>query len=179
MGAKYVEYYSDSKSAVSRQRELIICRKFWQEYLPRLKYHNPAIPMIVNRHGQNDASPLMTIYLRKAGTSASTESHAQAASSRTGASKAQPPGDDERTVQIDMKDKHSTNILDHFIAETGAVPLQPTKEEVSEMQSLEEMRKKAAVDRDRVGQLRAEKKREEDMLKRARAAGGAAETGEA
>lgn len=154
-------------------------RKFWQEYLPRLKYHNPSIPMIVNRHGQNETSPLMTIYMRKAGTSASTEPHAQAASSRTGASKAQPPSDDERTVQIDMKDKHSTNILDHFIAETGAVPLQPTKEEVTEMQSLEEMRKKAAVDRERVGQLRAEKKREEDMLKRARAAGGAAETGEA
>lgn len=41
------------------------------------------------------------------------------------------------------------------------------------------MRKQAALDRERVGQLRAEKKREEDMLKRARAAGGAPETEEA
>lgn len=155
------------------------CRKFWKEYLPRLKYHNPAIPMIVNRHGQGNSTPMMTIYLRKAGAVASTEAPAQASSSRTGASKAQPPSDDERTVQIDMTDKNSAHLLDYFIAETGAVPLQPTKEEVAEMQGLEEMRKQAAVDRERVGQLLAEKKREEEMLKRARAAGGAAETEQA
>ncbi|POR34149.1 Uncharacterized protein TPAR_05673 [Tolypocladium paradoxum] len=161
-------------------------RKFWREYLPRLKYHNPSIPMIVNRHDQCQAPPTMTVYLRtttqstsasndSSSAAAAAESHAQPSSSRTNLSKAQPPGPDERVVNIDMKDKHSSDILELFMAETRAKALQPTKEEITEMQGLEAMKKQAVVDRERVRQLRAEKKKEEDMLKRARAAGGMGE----
>ncbi|KAL6910372.1 mitochondrial ribosomal protein L51 [Trichoderma evansii] len=156
-------------------------RKFWKEYLPRLKYHNPSIPMIVNRHDQNQLPPTMSIYLRKSDSSAaaSSEPLAQPSSSRTNLSKAQPPTADERVVHIDMTNKHSSHILEFFMAETRAVPLQPTNEEIAEMQSLETLRKNADVDRERVRQLRLEKKKEEDMLKRARAAGGMAEQEEA
>ncbi|PKK42147.1 hypothetical protein CI102_13286 [Trichoderma harzianum] len=155
-------------------------RKFWREYLPRLKYHNPSIPMIVNRHDQNQLPPTMTIYLRKAeaapaSSSSSSEPIAQPSSSRTNLSKAQPPTADERVVHIDMANKHSSHILEFFMAETRAVPLQPTNEEIAEMQALETLRKNAEVDRERVRLLRLEKKKEEDMLKRARAAGGMAE----
>ncbi|KAK1251087.1 hypothetical protein MKX07_005642 [Trichoderma sp. CBMAI-0711] len=165
-------------------------RKFWKEYLPRLKYHNPAIPMIVNRHDQNQNPPTMTIYLRKPDSSSADSSSsssssssaiaaAQPASSRTGLSKAQPPTPDERVVHIDMTNKHSSHILEFFMAETRAVPLQPTNEEIAEMQALETLRRNAEVDRERMRLLREEKKREEDMLKRARAAGGMAESEEA
>ena len=58
------------------------------------------------------------------------------------------------------------------MAETGAVPLRPTPEEIAEMQQLENMQKQGTADRERVGRIRAEKKREEEMLKRAKAAGG-------
>lgn len=153
-------------------------RKFWREYLPRLKYHNPSIPMIVNRHDQTKTSPLMTIYLRNAG-SATTESYSQTPSSRTNLSKAQAPSADERTVQIDMKDKQSSQILEFFMAETKAVPLQPTPEEIAEIQELDKMRKQSNADRERVGRVRAEKKREEEMLKRAKAAGGMGEEDQA
>ncbi|KAM0465129.1 hypothetical protein ACHAPV_002124 [Trichoderma viride] len=156
-------------------------RKFWKEYLPRLKYHNPSIPMIINRHDQNQLPPTMSIYLRKSDASpaASSEPLAQPSSSRTNLSKAQPPTADERVVHIDMANKHSSHILEFFMAETRAVPLQPTTEEIVEMQALETLRKNADVDRERVRQLRLEKKKEEDMLKRARAAGGMAEQEEA
>ncbi|PON25953.1 hypothetical protein TGAM01_v205390 [Trichoderma gamsii] len=156
-------------------------RKFWKEYLPRLKFHNPSIPMIVNRHDQNQLPPIMSIYLRKSDASppASSEPLAQPSSSRTNLSKAQPPTADERVVHIDMANKHSSHILEFFMAETRAVPLQPTNEEIVEMQALETLRKNADVDRERVRQLRLEKKKEEDMLKRARAAGGIAEQEEA
>lgn len=161
----------------------VLCRKFWREYLPRLKYHNPAVPMIVNRHDQNETAATMSIYLRNASTSApaaaTSEPLSQPASSRTNLSRAQPPTADERVVHIDMKNKHSTHILEFFMAETRAVPLQPTKEEITEMQALEAQRKQADQDRERVRQLRAEKKKEEDMLKRARAAGGLADQDEA
>lgn len=151
--------------------------------------------MIVNRHDQNQNPPTMTIYLRNKPSSSTAEpssstssssssaeqaiAAAQPASSRTGLSKAQPPTPDERVVHIDMTNKHSSHILEFFMAETRAVPLQPTNEEIAEMQALETLRRNAEVDRERMRLLREEKKREEDMLKRARAAGGMADAEEA
>ncbi|KAM5351990.1 hypothetical protein ACJ41O_004713 [Fusarium nematophilum] len=151
-------------------------RKFWRENLPRLKYHNPTVPMIVNRHAQNDSKPTLSIYLRKPDASTpAPATRAQPASSRDNLSKAAPPDVDETVVTIDMTEKHSSHILEYVLAETRAVVIQPTKEEIRALQELEAMRKQAEVDRDRMKRLREEKKREEDMLKRARAAGGVAE----
>ncbi|KAG6109093.1 hypothetical protein E4U14_003382 [Claviceps sp. LM454 group G7] len=153
-------------------------RKFWREKLPRLKYHNPSIPMIVNRHDQNTTSPLLTIYLRTKPATAddsTTASAPQPASSRTNLSKAQPPAPNEEIVTIDMKNKQSSQILEQFLQETRAVPLQPTKEDIEEMQYLEEIRLQGDADREVMRQKREELKREEDMLKRARSAGGMTE----
>lgn len=130
--------------------------------------------MIVNRHRQNETPPKMTIYLRKDAASAteSSEPASQPPSSNNGLSKAQPPTASERIIEIDMQNKHSTQILEYFIAETRAVPLKPTEEDIAEIQSLEELRKQSEYDRRFLENVRAEKKREQDMLKRARAAGG-------
>lgn len=38
-------------------------RKFWRENLPRLKYHNPAVPMIVNRTRDQDGPATLSIYM--------------------------------------------------------------------------------------------------------------------
>lgn len=43
-------------------------RKFWREHLPRLKYHNPAIPMIVNRTFNQDDAAVLTVYMRDDGS---------------------------------------------------------------------------------------------------------------
>lgn len=150
-------------------------RKFWKDVLPRLKYHNPQIPMIVNRHNENGRNPVMTIYVRQPGDAPAAPAMVQPPSSWSDLSKAQPPAANERTITIDMKDRHSSEILEFLIAETRAVPLKPTPEEVEEMQSLEKLREKSKQDQARVLSDRMEKKREEDMLKRARAAGGLAE----
>ncbi|KAG6018883.1 hypothetical protein E4U40_007648 [Claviceps sp. LM458 group G5] len=159
-------------------------RKFWREKLPRLKYYNPSIPMIVNRHDQNATSPLLTVYLRtKSATDNSTTADdsttasapppptTQPASSRTNLSKAQPPAPDEEIVTIDMKNKQSSQILEQFLQETRAVALQPTKEDIEEMQYLEELRLQGNADREMMRQKREALKREEDMLRRARSVG--------
>lgn len=153
----------------------VLLRKFWKEILPRLKYHNPQIPMIINRHNENARSPVMTIYVRKESGDAANKLSVQPPSSWSDLSKAQPPTANERSITIDMKNRHSSQILEYLIAETRAVPLVPTAEEVEEMQSLEKLDEDSKKDKERVLEDRMEKKREEDMLKRARAAGGLAE----
>lgn len=150
-------------------------RKFWREQLPRLKYHNPSVPMIVNRHDQNAKSPIMSIYLRKSADAVADGPVVQPGSSLVNMSPAQPPAAHERVVHIDMKNKHSSHILDFLIAETRAVVLEPTKEDIEEMQYLDDLRRQGAVDRERLRLIIAERKKEEEMLKRARAAGGLAD----
>jgi large subunit ribosomal protein MRP49 len=148
-------------------------RKFWKEQLPRLKYHNPSVPMIVNRHKKNEKDPIMTVYLRKSADGAVLDSaFSQPGSSIVNMSPAQPPTSDERVVHIDMKNKHSSHILDFLLAETKATALQPTKEDIAEMQYLDDLRRQGAIDRERLRLIIAERKKEEEMLKRARAAGG-------
>jgi len=151
-------------------------KKFWRENLPRLKYHNPSVPMIVNRHSRNNKKPTLSIYLRKPDASTpAPATRSQPSSSRNNMSKATPPDADEKIITVDMTEKHSSHILEYVLAETRAFPIKPTKEEIRELQELDAMARQAEVDRARMRSLREEKKREEDMLKRARAAGGVAE----
>lgn len=175
MGPRYTSsFYSILHSLFFLSLTLVFDRKFLREQLPRLKYHNPSIPMIVNRHNVNSRSPIMTIYFRKpdASSSETFTSASQPTSSVRDLSPAQPPTDFERTVTIEMKDKHSSHILDYFIAETRATPVQPTAEDIAEMKYLDATKKQGVLDRERMKRDRMELKKEQDMLKRAREAAG-------
>ncbi|KJZ80402.1 hypothetical protein HIM_00252 [Hirsutella minnesotensis 3608] len=158
-------------------------RKFWRDYLPALKYHNPSVPMIVNRHDKQKTPPVMTIYLRTKTTqgdsaAASSEPQQQLPSSRTNLSKAPPVAPGERCVHLEMRKKRSNAIWDQFVASTRAKVVQPNEHDVEELRAVDAHRKQAAVDRERNRQIRAELKKEQEMLKRAREAGGMGATEE-
>ncbi|KAI1084451.1 CI-B8 domain-containing protein [Whalleya microplaca] len=147
-------------------------RKFWKECLSRLKYWNPAIPMLVNRTSDQSAPARMSIYFRQAASAAEAEaaSHKQMAplaqqphSSTENEHPAPPPEEGERVVTIDMKHVHSNAILDEFMSKTGATLVQPTPDEAVEMQQVEERRERGAFDRaivkKYIDDTRAEKRR--------------------
>lgn len=131
--------------------------------------------MIVNRHPQETVSPLLSIYLRNSTPATTLGPLVQPASSRDGISKAAQPSPHERVVTIDMKDKHSSQILEQLLAETRAVAVEPTAEDTAELQALERGKKRSEKDRARMQTMKDAKQREEEMLKRARAAGGIVE----
>lgn len=72
-------------------------------------------------------------------------------------------------MTIDMQNKHSTHILEFLLAEAKATALEPTREEIQEMQSLEELERQATADRSRLDAIRIEKEKKQAMLERARA----------
>ncbi|KAI1780506.1 CI-B8 domain-containing protein [Hypoxylon cercidicola] len=133
-------------------------RKFWKNCLPRLKFWNPAIPMLVNRTSDQSAPAKMSIYFRQASL-ASDKPTALASKLRMLPLAQQPhsstenehpapePEEGERVVTIDMKHVHSDEILTQFIAKTGAAPVHPTPDELMEMRQLEELAERADVDR--------------------------------
>ncbi|KAM7200531.1 Mitochondrial ribosomal protein L51 / S25 / CI-B8 domain containing protein [Naviculisporaceae sp. PSN 640] len=144
-------------------------RKFWRENLPRLKYWNPAIPMIVNRGPNQEAAAKMTVYFRDTSIPVSTDVVDTPIYSAThGHNKAPAPKPWEKTVEIEMKDVHSDKILAEFLTKTGAVPVKPTPQEELDMQEIEARNQKSAQDKE-IGRKRREAQlREEAMLAQAR-----------
>ncbi|KAK3315266.1 hypothetical protein B0H66DRAFT_564897 [Apodospora peruviana] len=144
-------------------------RKFWKDVLPRLKYWNPAIPMIVNRTPETDTKPIMTLYFRDNTVPAPAKLDETPILSAThGHSKAPAPKPWEKTVTIDMKDVHSEKILRDFMETTGAVQVMPTEQERQDMVEVEERRRKSEIDAEIGRKRREEEKREKRMLAQAR-----------
>ncbi|CAJ2511007.1 Uu.00g066320.m01.CDS01 [Anthostomella pinea] len=166
-------------------------RKFWKTCLPRLKFWNPAIPMLVNRSDQQAGPATMSIYFRQtsldptspssSSTSSSTSPSSVAAAARNMLPLAQqpksstenehpapPPEAGERVVTIDMKNVHSDAIFSEFMAKTGATPVHPSPDEEVEMRQVEEREERATVDRAIVKKYIDDKRREERMLALAR-----------
>ncbi|KAI0426515.1 CI-B8 domain-containing protein [Xylaria sp. FL1042] len=150
-------------------------RKFWKTCLPRLKYWNPAIPMLVNRSNNQAGPATMSIYFRQTSASSNPASTAAAVrnmlplaqqpqSSIKNEHPAPPPEEGERVVTIDMKNVVSDVILSEFLAKTGATVVHPTPDEQVEMRQVEEREERGAVDRAIVKRWIDNKRREERMI---------------
>lgn len=125
-------------------------RKFWKECMPRLKFWNPAIPMIVNRSKSTEGPAIMSIYFRKPGVEPIKNTiplAAQPHSSTENETPAWPPNDDERVETIEMKNVHSDNILEQFLAKTQATLVQPTPDEQVEIRQVKDLKERGEVDR--------------------------------
>lgn len=138
--------------------------------MPRLKYWNPATPMIVNRTSDQAGPATMTIYFRQSAASSSSPvtPEMQPSSSATGQSKAVEPSGDERVVTIDMKGQHSDAILREFVTKTGAVPVSPTPVEEAEMRDIEERTERAVVDREVMRRYLVAERREKALMSQAK-----------
>jgi large subunit ribosomal protein MRP49 len=121
-------------------------RRFWHMYLPRLKYHNPAVSMTVNRTANQLGPATMTIYFAPDASRPAAD-----------------PAADERTEVIDMKHKMEGEILRELMEATRAQEVEATEEEMEEMRAYEEQASRSQEDRVRE-RLRVEARRKEAAL---------------
>lgn len=160
-------------------------RKFWQENLPRLKYHNPEVPMIVNRTQEQTGPATLSIYMSGEAPQqpaqiegptgaapkravATTDAWRNIASSTTGTARAPPPADGETVVTINMKHVQSVEILRQFLEKTGATEVEPSTEDQEEMARLLELQERAVHDKEVQKRYREKIKSEKRLLERAR-----------
>ncbi|KHE82650.1 hypothetical protein GE21DRAFT_1310143 [Neurospora crassa] len=141
-------------------------RKFWRENLPKLKYWNPAVPMVINRTTDQKGPAVMTIYFRD-DKDAKPSSTPFPTSSADGSSPAPKPAQGERIVTIDMKNRNSSVILKEFLDKTGAVAVQPTAKDEEEFREFEDLHRRSEIDRERIRKMNDAKKREKAMLAKA------------
>jgi large subunit ribosomal protein MRP49 len=147
-------------------------RKFWRNCLPRLKYHNPAVPMTVNRTTNQTGPALMTVHFTSPGAAAtikpeiSSTTNKQTSTGPVPESKAGPPT--ERTEVINMKHRQDSEILEQLLKLTKAKVVRPTAEEQREIQEMEEQNARSERDAAMMAEVNATKKREAEILEQAR-----------
>lgn len=120
--------------------------------------------MIVNRKPDPMGPATLTLYFREDKV---TETLSQSNSSTQGLSKAPEPAEGEKTVVVDVKGLHSTEILDVLMRKTNAAPVQPTPEEEAEMKDIEDLRRRGEVDRQRNRRELEESRKEKARLAQA------------
>ncbi|KAL8869799.1 MAG: hypothetical protein Q9174_003996, partial [Haloplaca sp. 1 TL-2023] len=148
-------------------------RKVWRNYLPRLKYHNPAVSMTVNRSRENSGPALLTVSYASPGDSSSDSSLTSpfASASRNTHTSDHTPF--ERTKTINMKHKHESEILSELMKATRATPVVATAEEKAEIEELKDQEKRSEADRARNAAYTEQKRQEKALLEQARGGIGA------
>jgi len=143
-------------------------RKFWRHYLPRLKYHNPAVPMTVNRTTDQDGPATLTVFFAPPSDSQSPTSSPAPTSSTSQSTSPSEHAPFERTESINMKYRHEPEILALLMEITKATPVEATPEEQADLQELEEQSSRSETDSRRSAEVNEKKKREADVLAQAR-----------
>ncbi|KAI4177341.1 MAG: hypothetical protein LQ343_000321 [Gyalolechia ehrenbergii] len=149
-------------------------RKVWRNHLPRLKYHNPAVSMTVNR-SQDQAGPaILTIFYTSPHDPATATIPPRPTASITQDTPASSHTPFERTKTINMKHRHESDILSELMGLTKATPVVATPKEAVELQKLVDEEKRAALDRARNAAYTDQKRQEKALLDQARGALGPA-----
>lgn len=153
-----------------------ICRKFWREMLPRIKYRNPSVPIQISRHTDADGPSVLHIYTASktqpapGTTNAPTNQQSNAAppSGTPNPRNTLVPDTSKPTYTIDIRDQMESEILEALVARTGAQAIEPTEQELAEMQEIAEAKERSEADRVQVREYVMKQRREEEMLKLAR-----------
>ncbi|KAI9865590.1 MAG: hypothetical protein M1824_002331 [Vezdaea acicularis] len=148
-------------------------RKFWRSCLPRLKYHNPAIPMTIDRIEDQASPSILSIHFASPSSPsdvvapvASTADPTLSTAATTKTSTDAPSTD--KVVEIDMKNKRDSEILDALMKATNAVQVEPSADERAEMEALAVKRARSEEDSRQMREVLERRKYKANMLAGAR-----------
>ncbi|OJJ82821.1 mitochondrial 54S ribosomal protein mL61 [Aspergillus glaucus CBS 516.65] len=139
-------------------------RHFWRQCLPRLKYHNPSIPITVKQTEEQDGPAALTIYFAENASNAATLNAAKDINDKY----APAAGESEKTAVVDLRDLDWKRIWDKVRVMTGAKEVQASAKEEEEVKKLEQMAVQSVKDQERNAKIRQTKRDQERMLQEAR-----------
>lgn len=121
-------------------------RRIWRYALPRLKYHNPTVSMLINRTTVQEGPATITVFFGRSQKSISTYLSPTLPNSLTPGSDLEESRWFERTEIIDMKHLHDSEILSQLMKVTKASQILATPEEEVELRQLKEEEEKSKQD---------------------------------
>ncbi|PYH91514.1 50S ribosomal protein Mrp49 [Aspergillus ellipticus CBS 707.79] len=138
-------------------------RHFWRNCLPRLKYHNPSIPITVRQTTDQEGPAALTVYFSEQPSNAASLLAAKITDKH-----APKPSSTEQSVILDVKNLEYKDIWKKVQNITGAQEVAATAEELNQLAKLEEMSQRAVKDRERNAAIRQAKADHARMLAEAK-----------
>ncbi|MCJ1325875.1 hypothetical protein MMC10_002538 [Thelotrema lepadinum] len=136
-------------------------RKFWRDFLPRLKYHNPAVSMTVERNLNQEGPATMTVFFTP-----ETEPLANSSDSVDNSLI------NEKLQTIDMRFRDQSEILAELLKITKGMEVQVTEEDKLQLQESQQLQSSTEQDRIRSRLDHEARMREKRLLEQARQAVG-------
>ncbi|RJE23572.1 50S ribosomal protein Mrp49, partial [Aspergillus sclerotialis] len=140
-------------------------RHFWRQMLPRLKYHNPAIPMTVRQIDNQDLPPVLTVYFSGGQVSKPASLNAAKDINDEYAPKAEAG---EKSAVLNLRDLPVAEIWKKVQLVTGAKDVEILEKDRKEKKWLDELDERSVKDQERVAAINKKKKDQERMLEEAR-----------
>lgn len=152
-------------------------RRFWRECLPRLKYYNPTVSMTVSRTENFEGPALMTVHFAETTAATSPEANSSTSTEPAPTTSIEPvPTTDTtpapvsiRTEVINMKHRHSSDIMNNLMNLTKATPVEPSQEDIELSQRLEAEFQKIAEEQVRARAANVEHRKQKALLEAAKA----------
>ena len=143
-------------------------RKVWRNYLPRLKYHNPAIPMTVNRTLDQEGPATLTVFFAPPPRSSSVTASPTPSLSIDSSTAPSAHLSADRIETIDMKHKHESEILSRLLELTNGIPYEASADELAELRDVDDEKRRSDKDREAQARLNEVKRQEKALLDLAR-----------
>ena len=145
-------------------------RQVWRNHLPRLKYHNPAVSMTIDRSHDQAGPATLSIFFAPAANASTQSATASPAptSSTSGDKTASFHTSWDRVEAIDMKHKKEEAILERLMEVTHAQAVMATAEEEVQLRDLEEQRRNSERVRENVMAYNEKARQERALLEQAR-----------
>jgi large subunit ribosomal protein MRP49 len=124
--------------------------------LPRIKYRNPSVSIEINRHSDPNGPAKLHIYTKSSSPSTTPSESTAAAATQTPAH------------SVDIRMTHHSEILAQLVSRTNATELQPTEQELLELEEMKEFKAKSEADRTLVREKLNKERREQELLRLAR-----------
>lgn len=136
--------------------------------MPRLKFHNPAVSMTINRRKDQAGHSTLTLFFATTPENLASTASPASSTSINASNKTSDHNPWDRTEIIDMKHKHESEILNQLIEKTGAIAYEPSADEVAELEEVAEDKRRRERDREREAKFNEAKRQELALLEQAR-----------
>lgn len=131
-------------------------RKFWHHVLPRLKYHNPAVGMTVERTEDQEGPASLTVFFGEEGSGGEKGRTEEAGKKEV------------RSRSINMKNRKEGEILEELLRMTGGKAVLATPAEEQQLKDLEQERRRGEGDRVRQAAVLKGRRRQQQILQQAK-----------
>ncbi|KAI1004804.1 hypothetical protein K3495_g3413 [Podosphaera aphanis] len=134
--------------------------KFWRQFLPQLKYHNPTVSMTVERLTEESCPCHMTIHYNSSTTPSTSE--------KIPAKEKKAKASGVKTKEINMKGQTASQIIEQLLEVTKAKLVELSAKDAEKIEWVKQAKEKSLAEAQIMKVHNEKRKKQEEMMSAAK-----------